>query len=92
MPFTATWMDLEVIRLMKSVRESQIPYSITHLWYQNNDAGELIYQTETDRDTGRMCDGSKGGTGWGAKSRNLDVKDTHYYTCVISQSCTRLSD
>ena len=77
---------------MKSVRESQIPYGITHMWDQNNDAGELIYQTETDRDTGRKRDGSKGGTGSGAKSRNLDLKDTNYYTCVISQSCTWLSD
>ena len=30
MPFTATWMDLEIIRLSKSDREKQIPYDITY--------------------------------------------------------------
>ena len=30
MPFTATWMDLEIIILIE--REKQIPYDITYMW------------------------------------------------------------
>ena len=30
MPFTATWMDLEIIILIE--RERQIPYDITYMW------------------------------------------------------------
>ena len=32
MPFAATWMDLEIIILMKSDREKQVSYDITHMW------------------------------------------------------------
>ena len=34
MPFAATWMDLEMITLdeVKSNRERQISYGITHVW------------------------------------------------------------
>ena len=31
MPFTATWMDLEII-IFSKVREGQISYDITYLW------------------------------------------------------------
>jgi len=31
MPFTATWMQLEIIILSESQRERQIPYDITYM-------------------------------------------------------------
>ena len=50
MPFAATWMDLEIIILseVKSERERQIPYDITHMWNLKYDSNEFIYKTETD--------------------------------------------
>ena len=52
MPFTATWMDLEIIILSESDRERQIPYDITYMRnLQKNDTNELIYKTETDSQT-----------------------------------------
>ena len=44
MPFTATWMDLEIIILIE--RERQIPYDITYMWNLKYDTNELIYKTE----------------------------------------------
>ena len=34
MPFTATWMDLQII-LLSEVRERQISYDITYMWNLN---------------------------------------------------------
>ena len=53
MPFAATWMDLEIIILseVKSERERQIPYDITHMWNLKFDTNEHIYKTETDSQT-----------------------------------------
>ena len=50
MPFTATWMDLEMIILseVKSDRERQISYDIAFMWNQEYDTNELICETETD--------------------------------------------
>ena len=50
MPFTATWMDLEIIILceVKSEGEKQISYDITYMWNLKYDTNELIYETETD--------------------------------------------
>ena len=45
MPFTATWMQLEII-LSKS--ERQIPYDILYMWNLKYDTNEPIYNTETD--------------------------------------------
>ena len=42
MPFAATWMDLEIIRLRsKSERERQIPYDITYVWNLKYNINEL---------------------------------------------------
>ena len=44
-------MDLEIITLVKSERERQIPYDITYMWNLKYDTNELIYETETDSQT-----------------------------------------
>ena len=39
---------------MKSGRQRQISYAVTHMWnLKNNDINELIYKTETDPQTSR---------------------------------------
>ena len=44
MPFSATWIDLEIIIKVKYVRQRQI-YNITYMWYIiENDMKELIEQ------------------------------------------------
>ena len=42
MPFTATWMDLEIIVL--SQKSTQIPYAVTFSWNLKDDTNELIYE------------------------------------------------
>ena len=49
-PFTATWMQLEITTLSKSERERQIPYDITYMWTLKYGANESIYTTEADSD------------------------------------------
>ena len=47
-PFTAKWMNLEII-ILSEVRETEISYNI--LYMQNlkrNDINEFTYKTETD--------------------------------------------
>ena len=46
MSFGATWMDLEIIILMKQVREKQTSYDSTQKWDLKHDTNELIYKTE----------------------------------------------
>ena len=48
MPFTATGIDLEIIRL-SAVSQRQISYAITYMWnLKKNDANKLIYKAEID--------------------------------------------
>ena len=48
MPFTATWMDLEIIILS----EVKLSYNIAYIRnLKRNDTNELIYKTETDSQT-----------------------------------------
>ena len=51
MPSTATWMDLEIIKLSRSERERQILYDIIYMRNLKYDTNELIYETETDSQT-----------------------------------------
>ena len=52
MPFSATWMDLEItIQSTKSKRRKQIPYDITYICNLQNDISELVCQTKTDSQT-----------------------------------------
>jgi len=41
MPFPATWMELEIIRLRKKKRERQI-YDITYIWNLKYDTSKAI--------------------------------------------------
>ena len=50
MPFAATWMNLEIIKL-SDVSQRQILYDITHIWNLKNNTNELIYKTEIDSHT-----------------------------------------
>ena len=48
MPFSATWMNLEMI-ILSEVRQKQISYDIIYKWnLKKNDKNELIYKTERD--------------------------------------------
>ena len=48
MPFAATWIDLETVRL-SDVRESEISYDIPYMWNRKgNDTNELTKQRLTD--------------------------------------------
>ena len=50
MPFTATWMDLEISILSKSESKSerQIPYNITYMWNLKYGTNKPVYKRETD--------------------------------------------
>ena len=51
MPFTATWMQVEIIILSMSERERQIPRGVTYMWNLKYGTNELIYKTEIDSQT-----------------------------------------
>ena len=52
MPFAATWMDLDSIKLSE-VNQGQI-YDITYMWnLKKNDTNELVYKVETDSQTSK---------------------------------------
>ena len=49
MPFAATWMDLQMIREVKSVdRERQISYDTANMQTLKSDTHELIHKIVTD--------------------------------------------
>ena len=52
-PSSSTWIDLEIIILMKLDSERQISYATTYMWdlKKKKDANELICRTETDSET-----------------------------------------
>ena len=49
MPFSATWVDLEIIIVGKvSQTEKDISQDITYLWnLKKNDTNKLIYKTDS---------------------------------------------
>ena len=52
MPFSAIWIDLEMI-LLSEVRQRQMPYNITYMGNLKYEMNELICQTERDSQTQR---------------------------------------
>ena len=73
MPFAATWMDLEIIILseVKSDRERQILYDITHMWNLTfkNDINEPIYKIERLTDFENKLTVTKGETWQGGRDK-----------------------
>ena len=63
MPFSAIWMDLEII-ILREVKERQI-YNIVYMCnLKNNDTNELIYKRETDSQTQKTNLWLPKGKGW----------------------------
>ena len=62
MPFAATWMDLDIIRLSKSNIDRQI-YDIFYMWSLKKSTNELIYKTDrlTDIENKLMVTKREGG-------------------------------
>ena len=50
MPFTATWIQLEVLILneVNQKKKRQTQYDITYMWNVKYGTNEPIYKTETD--------------------------------------------
>ena len=65
MPFTATWMQLE-ITILSDVSEGQIPYDVTYIW--NLKYGKMNLSTkekQTHRHGEQMCScQGEGGRKW----------------------------
>ena len=51
MPFTATWMDLEIIILSEVNQTEKDKYHITYMCNLKYDTNDLIYKTEMDSQT-----------------------------------------
>ena len=52
MPFAATWMDIDIIKLSEvSQKEKNKYHMISHMWNLKYDTNEPIYKTETDSQT-----------------------------------------
>ena len=47
LPFTATWMDLEIIILSEVIQTERQIYDITYMWNLKYRTNEFIYKTET---------------------------------------------
>ena len=63
MPFATTQMDLEIVRISKSDRERQIPYT-TYMWNLKNETNKPTYKTETDSENKfRIAKGERWGKG-----------------------------
>ena len=52
MPFAATWMDIDIIKLSEvSQKEKNKYHMISHMWNLKYDTNELTYETKTDSRT-----------------------------------------
>ena len=56
MPFTATWVELEILTL--SEMSKKVKYGITYLWNLKYGTYDPIYQIETDQDQEEQTGGS----------------------------------
>ena len=55
-PFTATWMQLQIPKLsaVKLERQKQISYDITYMWILKYGTNAPIYKTDTDSQPQRI--------------------------------------
>ena len=68
MPFTTTWMDLEIIILSEVSQTEEDKYHMISLIcgiLKKKDTNELIYRTETDSQTSKTNLWLPEGKGWG---------------------------
>ena len=65
-PFAATWMDLEIIKLneVSQKEERYIPSDITYMWNLKYDTNERIFKTEIDHRHRKQAYSYQGGKGW----------------------------
>jgi len=64
MPFTATWMQLEIIILSEVRKRKTNTIQITYMWNLKHDPNEPIYETETESWTQRRDWWLLGGEGF----------------------------
>ena len=65
MPFTATWMQLEIIILSEVSQKEKDKYHLLPICgIQKKDIKELIFETKTDSQIRRMDCCCQGGSGW----------------------------
>ena len=97
MPFTAKWMELEILILSKPKRKTQIPYDITYLRNLKYGTDDPIYKIETDHGQGEETCGSQGGGGgsgldgqfrvFGSKLEHLEwMGRSSYRGAVVNES------
>ena len=78
MPFSATWMDLEII--LSEVSQRQTLPNITYMQNLKNSKNEFIYKTETDSQTQKTNLQLPKVSGVGMdKTRSLKLAGTRYY-------------
>jgi len=87
MSFVATWMDLEISYKVKKVRERQIAYDITYIWYLKYDINQLIYKTQTKTviENKRMVPKGKG-VGEGQIHFGTQIRSDQISRSVVSDS------
>ena len=78
MPFATTKMDLQIIKLIESERERQIPYDITYMYNLKYDTKWTYLQSKnklTDIENRRVI--AKGERQWGRRTGSLGLADTN---------------
>ena len=72
MPFSATWMDLKTLTLVKSERDH-----ITYMWNLKYDTNEPTYETDSQTQRAYLwSNGRRLGNGWNGK---LGLADVNFY-------------
>ena len=81
MPFAATQMDLEIVRLSEVSKTEKDRYHMTpHMWNLKYDRNELIYETETDSQIQRTD--LRLPKGKGERRDKLGIWDQHTQTTI----------
>ena len=76
MPFAATWMELEAL-ILSEIRERQMPYDITHIWYLIYSTNEPFHRKE-NHGLGEQTCGCQGEGGGSGVDWELGLMDANY--------------